>query len=141
MENNVNVVKTTAVAGTIAAGVGAAANAGLQKMIFKKPDEFIKTLEGHIESTKKYNNPFFKGTQEAADLANKKLDDVLAKFKDFATSGKIDFKMIAKNALKVGAIGAAFAGFFALLYNLTQKTIRNNAKIAAEELNKVSVNK
>ena len=139
MENKINVAKTTAIAGTVGVGVGAAANAIWQKSILNKPDEFITQLKGQIVSQKKFNTPFFKGTKEASDMANKKLDEVFKKIEEYVKAGKINFKAVAKNAAVIGAIGATIAGAFALIYNNCKKEIRNDAQIVADEFKKAKV--
>ncbi len=139
MENRVNVAKTAAIAGTIGTGIGAVADAVIQKSILNKPDEFLTQIKGQIESKKAFNTPFFKGTKEAADLANKKLDEAFKKIEEYVKVGKINFKAVAKNAAIVGAIGAAVVGTFALMYNIGKKETRDGAKIVAEEFKKAKV--
>ena len=139
MENRINVAKTTAIAGTVGVGIGAASNAVKQIKILKHPDEFIAKIRGKIASQKKFNTPFFQGTQEAADLANKQLDIAFAKVRDFVTKGKINFKAVAKNAAMTGFAVACAAFIFTKLFDIGKKETRDNARIVADEFKKAKV--
>lgn len=149
INNNIspNVKQNAAKIGTAGAVAGAVIGGGKelirQKDILKHADEYIKTLEGEIAQKRSFNTPFFKGTQELADLANKQLDDMLAAAKSFVGRGKLDMKPILKKAGKVAGIAAlASAGIYLLnewSYAYNKKEHRDDSRILAEELKKQKV--
>lgn len=139
MENKVNPIKTTAIAGTIGAGASAAANIAVQKSILSRPDEYLTQLKGRIESDRKFNTSFHKGTQEAADLANKKLDECLKKAQQYIAKGKINFSSVAKYAAIGGAIVAGITGLMAQSAKSHKEELREDARIVADEFKKTQI--
>lgn len=107
----------------VTAGVGTAISGGIelirQKKILSNPDVFIKNAEAAANKAKEFNTPFFAGSKEASDMAIKKIDDNLSKIKQFATSGKLNFKSIAKK----GLIGAGIGAGVVLGVNLFKKLL------------------
>lgn len=123
--NNVNMATKVAKIGGIGAAVGATIQGVTsyvgQRNILKNGDEYLTRLGGQIANEKTFCKPFFKGTQEAADLAIKNLDKQFDAAKQFIANGKVDFKAVAKRA-GVGALvaGATWAGI-ALIVQLCKK--------------------
>jgi len=128
-------------AATAGAAVGCGAELYRQAKILRNPDEYIKTVTGEVEAKKKFNNPFFKGTQEAADLANKKLDAYLQKAINFAKGGKLDFlSVLKKTATNAGIWGGVAAGLLGLSFLMNQ-AIRGVSKTVAEGMDEAKANK
>ncbi len=140
MENNtINVTRSAAIGGAVGAGVGALTNLHLQKTILKNPDEFLTQIKGQVAKQRNFANEFHQGTKEAADLANAKLDTFVKNAEEYIKAGKVNVKGVAKNAIAVGAIGAALVGTFALIHNACKKAVKNNAQTAADEFKKAQV--
>ena len=143
--NNNSTAQTAAKVAGAGAITGAVIQGGnalyCQHKILSKPDEFITTLKGEVEAKKGFNTKFFKGTQEAADLANKQLDEYLQKGIDFAKGGKYDFGAIAKKA-GVGAViaGISWAAIYGI-YKVAQHALKGGAKVVAEGVNEAKTNK
>jgi len=128
----------------LGAAIGAAYNGGAeylkQSNILKNGDAFITNLEGEAAKSMKFCTPFFKGTQEASDLAKKVIQDNIDKAKEFVKNGKIDYKSVLKKA-GAGAAGAAalWGGIYLLcsaLKSVRQNRIKEDAKIIADEFQK-----
>lgn len=130
VSNQTSTLNTAVKLGCTGAAVGATVRGGhaflIQRNILKNPDVFIKMATGEVARSKGFNTPFFRGTKEAADLANAKLDEYLKKVVEFAKSGKYNFKGIAMSAAK----GAVIAGVTWLaiygLYKVIKKCIGKN---------------
>ena len=138
-----NAGKKVAKAAGIGAIVGASVSGGLnyacQKKILAQGDTYIKQKEGEVTKQMRFCTPFFKGTQEAADIAKQALQNQLEQFKQFVKNGKVNFGQVAKQA-GIGALiaGAAWAGLAALIQLFKKQGreyVQQNAKILAEELN------
>ena len=144
LQNQNNTARKIVTAGGIGAIVGATARGGHnyieQINILKNGDVYVKQMEGECAKQLEYCTPFFKGTQEAADIAKQALQNNLNKIKEFVSNGKIDFRQVAKQA-GIGALiaGATWAGIYALIQLVKKEDkehVQQNAKILAEELNK-----
>ena len=134
-----NTVRTAGKIACAGAAVGAAVGGGVaymaQRIILKNPDEFIKTVTGKVAKKKGFNTPFFKGTKEAADLANEKLDEYLKKAVEFAKSGKYNLKGIAKKAGVAAAKAAVFCAGIYALDKFVQYMLKQGCKEAAQAVN------
>ena len=115
-----NTGKKVAKAAGIGAAVGASVRGGLeyigQKKILAQGDTYVKQMEGEIARQTTFCNQFFKGTQEAADIAKQGLQNQLEQIKQFVKNGKVNFGQVAKQA-GIGAIiaGATWAGIAGLI--------------------------
>ena len=127
-----NFLKSTCAGVALGAVTGAGLNLIGQHKILRNPDEFITTITGKVASEKAHNTKFFHGTQEAADLANRKLDEGLSKFIDFAKGGKYDVKSVLKSAGKAAAIGGLVTTAIYGMYKLCRIALKHDAKIIAE---------
>lgn len=120
LSNRNNVGGKIAKAGGIGAAVGATVIGGLnyasQKHILKNGDVYLKQMEGEVAKQMRFCTPFFRGTQEAADVAKEALQKSLDQFKQFVQNGKVDFKKVATRA-GIGAliVGATVAGITGLV--------------------------
>lgn len=143
VSSNNRALNTVKYAG-LGAAIGAAYNGGAeylkQSNILKNGDAFITNLEGEAAQRIKFCTSFFKGTQEAADLAKKVIQDDIDKAKEFVKNGKVDYKSVLKRA-GAGALGvAALWGSIYLLYSrlnsARQNRIKEDARIIADEFQK-----
>ena len=144
--NYVTAAKFAAAGATVGAAVRGGMTYAAQRSILKNPNEFITKVTGEIATKRGFNTEFFKGTKEAAELANKELDNILKTAVDFAKGGKYDWKAIAKQAgtgaLIAGATWAAGYGIYKGIKYLINKghdaykaDVKDNAKIYAEAMN------
>mgnify|MGYP003293424816 CR=1 FL=1 len=136
---NEQAIKYTATAAAVTGVATGAAEALRQNKIFKNADTFIAQAEGAMKIQARFCNSFHMGTQEAADLALKNLQDNFEKFKNFALSKKFDFRSIGK----AGLIGAGIIGGLTALgcfvYNIGKKELQDDAKIVANEFKDTKV--
>ncbi|MBQ3311060.1 hypothetical protein IJG72_03180 [bacterium] len=143
--NGIGMGKAIALGGGIGAIGGAALVGGAeylrQKDLLAKGDAYIKSMKGEIAREMEFCTPFHKGTQEAADIAKQALQNKLEQAKQFIKNGKIDFGQVTKRAgiaaLILGSVFAALGGILKLAERQDREYVRENAKILAEELNKV----
>ncbi len=136
---NEQAIKYTATAAAVTGVATGAAEALRQNKIFKNADTFITQAEGAMKTKAMFCNPFHMGTQEAANLALKNLQDNFEKFKNFALSKKFDFKSIGKAGLIGAGIVGGFTALCCFIYNIGKKELQDDAKIVANEFKTAKV--